>query len=772
MIMQLPLKAMFLRNAAALLGGGSSAPVNTVAPTLYGAQRADLPILANPGTWTGATSFAYQWLVDGVPVSGATTRQRICGSAERGKAVACDVTATGPGGSTTVRTASMAMTGSVYLDTFAEVLTNTDLTTFVSAAMTEMRRITGGTITTTISSTTKRATSNSAAATTIYIWPSFTGASKTMGETDINDGEYIVGCQDTWDTTARAISGVGCRVPTAAENSGAYTGYFLEWSSAFEWVLRRRDASSVAWSGTTIVSGSQAAATVAATIGASRYYEVRAVTVGATVEVRGWIYESYDVATQRGVNLLLELSGVDNTGGALTASIGCPAWLYGRSSVGKSNLTVRTLGRASVSAENNAAITVLADACWSAFSNDRMIRVGDKTFVGSVTSSLSSMKQSLSVIEKGRITNLQHGFTLGGRNDHREPVFEVLPSGKLLVFGGPHGSDGFYFKSKDTTMKSWDNRTTYHDETSSTTENAYARTWQRHGRLFNFSRLGAGGQSGGNAHVLHSWPIAALENNTNMPQTPVSQWFVTNERPYPRIDDNPANNDIWALTSGALPGEVAAGLPCDLFLLRGQCQSDGTITWYDGNLPNIDNAIGAVPIDIRRDGSRVLDSTTVEDGGQNWPMDIKIFDGVIYATSMRYPNISSSMTNMQHWTHIKRPGEAVVSRLMTRDMPRLTLIALRGSSIDGNDPNLIWACEYDATVGSGRYVMRLYRYDWTTGEKTLLQQWSDAANHFARPYSPKGHDGLVACTAWKSDSHDDFDTYGADTTAVYFSVAA
>lgn len=85
----------------ALGGGKPPAPVNTVAPVASGTVYIGNSLSTTDGTWTGASSFAYQWQRDGVDVVGATENTfPTADGADHGPQIRCVVTATGAGGST------------------------------------------------------------------------------------------------------------------------------------------------------------------------------------------------------------------------------------------------------------------------------------------------------------------------------------------------------------------------------------------------------------------------------------------------------------------------------------------------------------------------------------------------------------------------------------------------------------------------------------------------------------------------------------------------
>jgi hypothetical protein len=76
-------------------------------PTITGAPRVGTTVSATPGTWTPAgTSPAYQWLVAGAPVAGATAASYTPVAADAGKALQVRVTATAAGHSAATATSA------------------------------------------------------------------------------------------------------------------------------------------------------------------------------------------------------------------------------------------------------------------------------------------------------------------------------------------------------------------------------------------------------------------------------------------------------------------------------------------------------------------------------------------------------------------------------------------------------------------------------------------------------------------------------------------
>lgn len=91
------------------LGGGGtppspSAPVNVVAPEVYGSATVGGLLLCSPGTWTGypPPTFTYQWQQDTVDIVGATSNSYTVQSGDAGKSIRCVVTGTNASGAASV----------------------------------------------------------------------------------------------------------------------------------------------------------------------------------------------------------------------------------------------------------------------------------------------------------------------------------------------------------------------------------------------------------------------------------------------------------------------------------------------------------------------------------------------------------------------------------------------------------------------------------------------------------------------------------------------
>lgn len=69
----------------------------TVAPVVSGTPQVGVPLTADPGTWTPAATFSYQWLAAGVPIAGATQSTFTPKGAQLGKLITVKVTGTAVG---------------------------------------------------------------------------------------------------------------------------------------------------------------------------------------------------------------------------------------------------------------------------------------------------------------------------------------------------------------------------------------------------------------------------------------------------------------------------------------------------------------------------------------------------------------------------------------------------------------------------------------------------------------------------------------------------
>jgi hypothetical protein len=95
--------------------GGSWAPTleNTRRPSVRGRARVGARLLCDPGSWDGTIpiAFAYRWLRDGRAVRGSRGPAYAVRRADRGRRLACRVTAANPAGSRTATSRSVAVRG-------------------------------------------------------------------------------------------------------------------------------------------------------------------------------------------------------------------------------------------------------------------------------------------------------------------------------------------------------------------------------------------------------------------------------------------------------------------------------------------------------------------------------------------------------------------------------------------------------------------------------------------------------------------------------------
>jgi hypothetical protein len=83
--------------STATLGVAPGTFLNTEAPSIVGTAQVGVPLTARKGTWTPRPEIAYQWLVDGVEIQGATDRTFTPRPQDLGKKVSVEVIATRPG---------------------------------------------------------------------------------------------------------------------------------------------------------------------------------------------------------------------------------------------------------------------------------------------------------------------------------------------------------------------------------------------------------------------------------------------------------------------------------------------------------------------------------------------------------------------------------------------------------------------------------------------------------------------------------------------------
>ena len=82
----------------------TTAPVCTRGPEITGTAAVGETLTLDLGDWDGAESFVYSWEIGGTPVEGADGLTLVVPVGSVGQWVTAVVTATGPGGTTTVET--------------------------------------------------------------------------------------------------------------------------------------------------------------------------------------------------------------------------------------------------------------------------------------------------------------------------------------------------------------------------------------------------------------------------------------------------------------------------------------------------------------------------------------------------------------------------------------------------------------------------------------------------------------------------------------------
>ena len=96
-------------NSAATSNVLALAPTNTTAPAISGTAQVGQTLTCSQGTWSNApTSYAYQWMRNGVAISGATASTYTPVAADVGNPLTCTVTATNSGGTASVTSAATA----------------------------------------------------------------------------------------------------------------------------------------------------------------------------------------------------------------------------------------------------------------------------------------------------------------------------------------------------------------------------------------------------------------------------------------------------------------------------------------------------------------------------------------------------------------------------------------------------------------------------------------------------------------------------------------
>lgn len=81
----------------------------TARPTISGTAVYGQTLTASTHTWTTGTTFSYQWLADGTPIAGATSRTLKLGSAQRSRQISVVVTGRKSGYATVARTSAATL---------------------------------------------------------------------------------------------------------------------------------------------------------------------------------------------------------------------------------------------------------------------------------------------------------------------------------------------------------------------------------------------------------------------------------------------------------------------------------------------------------------------------------------------------------------------------------------------------------------------------------------------------------------------------------------
>jgi hypothetical protein len=109
-------------------GTGPTPPVNSAAPVASGTATVGSTLSCTTGTWTNSpTSYAYQWLQNGVSISGATSSTYVVATADAGTSIRCLVTATNSSGSGSATSNALAIAAlpSAPSNTVAPVVSGT-----------------------------------------------------------------------------------------------------------------------------------------------------------------------------------------------------------------------------------------------------------------------------------------------------------------------------------------------------------------------------------------------------------------------------------------------------------------------------------------------------------------------------------------------------------------------------------------------------------------------------------------------------------------------
>ncbi len=86
-------------------------PVNTTAPVASGTGSVGSNLTTTNGVWNySPTSYTYQWLRGGIPITGGTSATYALVGADSGTNVSCRVTAINPAGSANATSNAIAVT--------------------------------------------------------------------------------------------------------------------------------------------------------------------------------------------------------------------------------------------------------------------------------------------------------------------------------------------------------------------------------------------------------------------------------------------------------------------------------------------------------------------------------------------------------------------------------------------------------------------------------------------------------------------------------------
>lgn len=96
--------------------GGAIAPFNTIAPVVSGTNTVGSLLTTTNGTWSGSLpiTYTYQWLRNGLNISGATSSTYTLVTADTSNVVSCKVTATNSIGSANATSNSLTIYESEY----------------------------------------------------------------------------------------------------------------------------------------------------------------------------------------------------------------------------------------------------------------------------------------------------------------------------------------------------------------------------------------------------------------------------------------------------------------------------------------------------------------------------------------------------------------------------------------------------------------------------------------------------------------------------------